>query len=132
MRITIDNFVLADHGRESVNDFRINGHRAVQESQFLRGPQIEVFARGNRKTAISFKVKRLHPSGQRAEKYILEHDVLVPEQGLVTLTARDENGAEVSRWLANACIETTESNYTGASTEHSYNITGGKLLTATP
>ena len=132
MKVQIGSTWLAEGGRESVSDFRINNEDILDVEAFLRATEISVFNRGNRKTTVKFSVKRTHDSVEAAETFILEHSTDMPGHGLVTFVAVSATGSETSRYLQDASVEVAEASYTGSTTYHTYTIIGGRMLTVRP
>lgn len=130
MQISIAGFDLAKGGREGPQGLRINGQRVVQSVEFLRGDATQQIARGNRTTSISFTVTRGHNTIQDAERFCLEHELDVPDSGLITLVA-GTGGTVVSRYLT-GCVSAIECVHEGTMTVTSYQLVGGKMLKQKP
>jgi hypothetical protein len=124
-------FVLADSPANiPLQNFRINGTRAIQEAQFFRAATRSFYDRGNRKTEITFETTRLFSDQVSAESFILLHETQFPGQFLATFTAGVSGGsATASRYLKNAVVESVASSISGCTTRHSYRITGGVMAT---
>lgn len=133
MRITINEFVLAEmSGPVGVRDFKVSHERLMEQAQFLRAAASAFFDRKNQATTITFAVTRLHASVRDAEVFLLAHEAEVPAGGLVTFTARGDNGQEIARYLDAALVEVAESAYVGCSSTVIYRIKGGLLLRQQP
>lgn len=130
MKISIAGFDLAKGGREGPQGFSVNGQRVVQAATFLRGDASRQIARGNRTTTIGFAVARGHNTIQDAERFCLEHELDVPDSGLIILTA-GEGATTVSRFLT-GCVVSVESDYEGVMTVTRYTLVGGKMLKIKP
>lgn len=132
MKIKINNYPLADGALEGVSQFKINGQRVSQVAQFLRAAAVRVFNRGNLQTTVTFAITRAHESLMAAELFILEHDLNLPPQGLVTFTAGGAETQETERYLADAMITVSDREYIGVTTIHHYTVVGGELLKIKP
>lgn len=132
MRVTIGTFVLADHDKTSVSNFRINGSRLVQVAELVRAETVQVFGRGNRKTTVTFDVSREHADVRTSETFILGHATNVPESGLITFEAISASGALTRRYLNAAVCSVVDCSYAGVTTVHTYQIIGGKMLLQKP
>lgn len=133
MKISVGNFVLAEmSGPVGVREFKVSSSRAIEPAQFLRAAAGAFLDRQNAVVTISFRVSRLHGSVREAEVFLLAHAGEVPSGGLVTFTARGDNGQEVSRFLDAAVVEVTEAAYVGCSSTVLYSIRGGRLLSQRP
>lgn len=131
MQVKIDDIVLADDGFESPNDYQVSVRRTVQRAKRLRADTQQSLPRYNRETVVTFSVTRIHTNTQAAEKFVLEHETKVPDEGLLTVRSK-EVGVVVNRYMADACVELVTLRYSGANSFASYSITGGKMLTQKP
>jgi hypothetical protein len=130
------NFVLADSPANiPLTNFKINGSRNIQETQFFRATARSFYDRGNRKTEISFDTTRMFADRVSAESFMLMHETQFPSQIpniLVTFVAGvSGGGSTASRYLPNAAIQSVASSLSGCTTRHSYRISGG-IMTTTP
>ena len=146
MKITLANFVLADHdvtstptGLEgstvkttSVEDFQIEEQREMQVAHFFRGKQVTPYDRGNKQTTIRFTVWREHKTLRHSEVFALEHAKKVPGSGLLKIMSRIANGVSTDRWFEATVCAVTRSGYLGVSTFHSYELIGGEVLDKNP
>jgi len=133
MKIKIGTFSLTgDDMREWPDNLRINGRLLAQESQFLRAVQVRMRARGNRKTVITFDIKRLHESIQEAQTFMLLHFVDVPNSGLITLSCVSDGGGEKDIYLANGVAEVVDYSHKGQTSFYTYQITGGQPTETKP
>lgn len=124
MKITLGNVVLAGaKPEENPKDFRLNGQRVIQIAQFLRGETSEPIARGNTTCHITFSVTRNHGSIDAAEKFVLEHDLDVPDNGVLTMEA----GAQAKRYAAKCVVTGLEIAYDGSNSFTNYALTTGRM-----
>ena len=123
---------LADDNDLARSNLRINGQRLVDEVHGFRADWVQLFDRGNRKTVISFDVKRVFESSFDAIVTALDHNTKVPIIGLIELTI-SEGGQLARRWLQNASIMAVDiPRQRGAALWFTYQITGGEVLTTHP
>ena len=135
MFIAVNNYVLADginfHVLTGPSGLQINGVDITQQASLLRATSMRFINRGNRMTNISFSVKRKHNSLLEAERFMLEHERDLPRLGVLTLTTRGTGGYEVSLYMAEAIV-IPQSVYAGITTQHTYQIQGGELVSSRP
>ena len=132
MKIQIANFWLCEDGQLAPNSLRINGRRQVQIAPLLRALASKVFNRLNTVTTISFSVVREHATTRAAEEYMLQHEVDIPDTGIVTFLCPDANQAESTFYFDAGVLDTTEASQIGVSTEHSYTLIGGRITIVKP
>ena len=132
MKIKINEFWLCEDGQLAPNSLHINGRRQVQIAQFLRAGASKVWNRKNTVTTISFSVVREHATTRAAEGYMLQHEADIPASGVVTFVCPDKNGAEDFFYFDAGILDTTEAAQIGVSTEHSYTLIGGRVITTKP
>lgn len=127
-----DRIVLADHGPESPSGLSLSTAGAVQIAEFVRADHTQPIARGNRRTALSFRVTRQHSDPLAAQRFLVEHMTGMVWSGLLILESRGLVGQRSERYLANAVLDSAEGSHIGATTIHAYQITGGALLLKKP
>lgn len=132
MRVLINDFILGDRGIEGPNQFRVSPARLSQEVNPIRADYASFLDRGNKRKQITFSVTKQHKSYAAAEIYILDHDEVVPTQGLVTFECAKDGGGLIKRYIANAMLEALECSHLGVSTFHTYQIKGGKIADKKP
>ena len=64
--------------------------------------------------------------------YMLQHEVDIPDDGVITFICQDIGGGESNYYFDNAAIETTQAKRTGVTTFHSYTIIGGRITIVEP
>jgi hypothetical protein len=127
VKVTIDNFLLAGDGRDSVSGFRIENSRQVQSVSGIRRETVQLFQRANRQTTITFRVHRLFTTIQEAEQFLLEHMDAVPKQGLVAIQTGTWGDMRKFRYYRAAAVTVTSAEYIGVTTIHSYTILCAEL-----
>lgn len=115
-------FHIAAGGKESPKNFRISATRDVQVLKFLRGLNAKSVNRGNRQVNVVFEVTRLFDNEEEAERFVLEHENTLPGGGEVHFIS--ELNTNVLK-LRDAVLTQNESSYMGATSFHSYQISGG-------
>jgi len=110
-------------------NFRYHPRVAPQVEPILRGANVEIFDRGNRRTDISFSVSRLCASIGAAEVYCMQHADDVLAKGTLHILAGDNQQFE--RWLVGMLHEAPAS-FEGVRVRITYNIVGKRLLTEAP
>lgn len=125
MKIRIGNTWLASGGLEAASDVSVNGQQAVDDAAFFRALAATFYARGQRRTEITFSVEREHGSLKDAEVFLLTHWGDLPEGGDVVFTCGE--GADTQNVaLLGAVLEAMPQGvYRGRSTRVSYTIRGG-------
>ena len=113
--------------REWPDELRINGRPLVQEAQFLRAQKIKMFARGNRKTTVSFTVKRLHDSIQAAQVFMIQHYNLLPSEGTLRLKMISDSGGAQNLTMEDSVLGAVLYWHVGKTTFFRYSIEGGKI-----
>ena len=132
MKIKINDFWLCETGQLAPDTFRINGRRETQIAQRIRAAAAAVFNRYNTVTTISFSVVREHTTILAAEAYLMQHEVDIPQSGIVTIICYNDAGAESAYYFDCGGLETTEASYVGCSTQHSYTLVCGRITTEKP
>lgn len=129
MKVKVDATDLAAGGREQVANFKITSTRQVQVDPLIRADFARIRDRQNRTTTVTFEVNRLFDTVADAENFVLIHGDRVPTSGLVAFESED---GTITRWMEAAVIQTVDSSFSGVSTKHSYQMTGGEILSAKP
>ncbi len=132
MKIKIGDFWLAEAGELSPDELVINARRVVQIAEYLRASAAKPIPRKNTVTTISFSVSRTHTSVRIAEGYMLQHEVNIPDDGILTFISQDPGAGESTYYFDYAAIEATQGRQIGVSTFHSYTIIGGRITTTKP
>ena len=132
MKIKIADFWLAEAGELAPDELIVNARRIVQVAQFLRSSAAKPIPRKNTITTISFSVTRTHTSVRAAGGYMLQHEVDIPDEGVITFISQDQGGGESNYYFDNAAVETTQAKRIGVTTFHSYTIIGGRITTVKP
>lgn len=132
MIIKINDFVLCDVGQLAPDTLRINGRRVTQTAQRIRAAAAAVWNRLNTVTTISFSVVREHQDVLTAESFLIQHEVEIPQSGVVSFKCYNIGGSESVFYLDCGGLETTEASYIGCSTQHTYTLTGGRITTEKP
>lgn len=113
--------------REWPDELRINGRPLVQEAQFLRAEKVKMFARGNRKTIVSFTVKRLHNNVQAAQVFMIQHYNSLPSDGTVRFKLINDSGGSQDLTMVDSVLGTIQYWHVGKTTFFRYSIEGGKI-----
>ena len=100
---------------------------SVQEITAVGADSVTFQLRGNKKTTLTFLVERTHGSAEEAADFCVRHEAQFPVQGLFTY--RTERG---ELYLPGAVAVVTQYSFRGATTSHSYRVTGGGFLTRLP
>jgi hypothetical protein len=108
----------------------IDGQRAIQVDEFIRGEWPSFKGRGQRVTTISFSVERQHRSYGEAEIFCLTHEEDLPEVGDLIIRGRTESGAPIQRLIKNAALPVVRSTHKGVSSLHSYQFMCGEIQKA--
>ena len=132
MKIKINDFWLCEDGQLAPNSLRVNGRRLTQVAALIRSESSAVWNRRNTVTTISFSVVREHDTVREAESYMLEHEVAIPGSGVVTFICYDGCAGESVFYFDAGALETTEASQIGCSTEHTYQLIGGRITTEKP
>jgi hypothetical protein len=132
MKISIQNFWLCEDGQLAPNSLHVNGHRKIQIAEFLRATAARPLNRLNTVTTIGFSVIREHDTARIAEGYMLQHEATIPPTGVITFVCPDDNGGEDVFYFDYGLLETTDADQIGCSTQHSYTIIGGRIVTKLP
>lgn len=112
-----------------MEDLKINHQRVVQVGEFLRALTAQPFARGNRKTTMSWSITREHADFRAAEQFLLSHSAEIPASGTLMLIA--EGSGQKTYKLSNAELQTHESKRIGVTTLHTYTFIGGDFSEGT-
>ncbi len=132
MLIAIGSYDLCDGtiGRGiAATDLRLRFTRAIEVVQALGTATPGTYDRGTRTIDLSFTVVRVHSSAKEAEIFIAKHDDTVPDSGVVALTT---TGGEVAFIENGILVEMQLISQIGATTFHSYRITGGLFFGIQP
>lgn len=132
MLISIGFYAVCDGTIErgfAATDLRLRITRSIEVVQELGVETPATFDRGTRTSDLSFTVARVHSSIKEAEVFIAKHDDVVPAGGLVALTT---TGGTVAFIINGVVTELQLVSYIGATTFHSYRITGGLFTGVQP
>jgi hypothetical protein len=136
MLVSIGSFPLCDGTRANgvgLTNLRFKVDRKIQVAEVFRGPEVETFDRGNRKTTATFEIIRTFASQEAADVYVLNHDATIPSSGLVAFTAIQPNGQKVVRYLPGGVVQSHELlEQIGVTTRHHYTLIGGIMQQAPP
>ena len=129
MQCSINDFALSDgtlSGGYALGEIRIGVARIADVAIPLQSVNPVVFNRDIHKTAFDFVIARIHASFAAADKYICDHDALIPSSGDVKFTTSDGS----IRYIINAELIThTRIGIVGKATAHAYHIEGGRIHT---
>jgi hypothetical protein len=122
-------FVLADgtadrSGTVGPGGLTVDVSRTSQIDDVIRGFTRLVRARQNRLTTVTFEVNRLHKNVSDAERFCLDHDADVPENGTLTAVT-DKDGTPATRVMEQCEVQDVSCRMTGATTWVAYRIVGG-------
>jgi len=125
VRIRIGNTWLAAGGLEAASEVSINGEQVVDEVAFFRALARTVYARGNRRTQISFTVEREHGSLRAAEVFLLTHYGSLPTEGDVVFVCGEGTDTQNVALLGAVLEAMPQGIYRGRSTRVTYSVAGG-------
>lgn len=109
---------------EGVSGLTFNGQQINDEFQLLRALAASFVPRGNRSTSLSFSVARTFDTQRAAERFLLEHFTLLPQQASLFLTIGAVGDTEVVE-LANAVVDAVPTSYLGVCVTVQYNFRAG-------
>lgn len=128
-----DQWITGDTMRVRPRSLRVDGGPVIQDAQFLRAAQAKAYDRGNRRTTISFELSREHADVEASEVFMLDHFASLPTgTGLLLLIAEASTGREQDFFLADTVLRIVGSVQVGASTDHTYEFSGGLLSKEKP
>lgn len=128
MTITIGSDSLCDGADRAVDKsagpsgLSLSGAIGAQVQENLRADDVVIYNRKNRRSDLSFGVKRQCASIGAAETWAMLHPVTVTRSGTVTMTT----GAGAVKML-NAVLTTVKCSTVGSTVLVDYAIAGGKL-----
>lgn len=125
MLISIGFYDLCDgtiSGGIAATNLRLRFTRGIEVVQGLGDAVPQTYDRGTRTIDLSFTVARVHSSIKESEVFIAKHDDVIPNTGVVALTT---TGGEVAFIVNGILTEMHLISQIGATTFHSYRITGG-------
>lgn len=128
MKVLFEDKVLARglEFHESPIRLRVLGNREIQKMLRLRAGAVKTVDRGNHETSIRFDLTRRHCSEEDAAMHVLEHaSALEGCRGVVLFTHEGEGKTTLR--LSDACVKRIESEVSGITTRHSYELVGGTL-----
>ena len=112
---------------ETVQNLRGVPESQLQEITAVGAASVVLQPRGNKKTTLTFTVKRTHGSAEDAADFCVRHDTAFPAQGLfIYHTDRGE------LYLPGAVASVSQYSFRGATTTHAYRVVGGSFLTQLP
>jgi hypothetical protein len=130
MKITINGFVLADSGADTVSGLRLRWSRNVQVGSFIRAGAVALFDRGNQQAVLTFGVTRLHDTVEAAEEFLFRHPAEIPPQGDVKILCKSRPNAP--SWkeavMPSAVVSSGECWFSGRTTFWSYSIVAGNYV----
>jgi len=124
-------FTLVDSpGIVPYTNLSISASRSIQRDNVVRARQPVFSDRRNRSTEVTFNTTRLFADPPTAEAFLMMHETMFPDGQRFLVTFQSGNGVAVaSKYLANAVVQSIQSTISGATTRHSYRITGGVFTT---
>jgi hypothetical protein len=101
-----------------------------QSAYRLRADAKKFFDRGNTTTSFPFIVDRQHASYEEALKFVRDHFLNVPRQGLVEISQTGDHAFSV--FLPDALISMKVVLLKGVNTKIQYTVTGGQFQASSP
>lgn len=116
-----------DRKRNFISRYLPAQSRNVQVDEATRAEDVTVRDRKNKRNDVSIVVSRTHDSLADALSFLRDHADAVPTVGSITLEENYGGKVSVSKMM-NAAIPKVECiDHSGASTQFSYTIVGGKF-----
>lgn len=112
----------------SASNFTISAQSVQDLIQRVRAASAQVVDRGNLSTTIRFSTTRVFATPAAAFLYSLDHDSLIPRQGVLVLDAVAPGGAVSSRWLMDMVINPPLRRVIGCTVLLDYTATGGAIV----
>jgi hypothetical protein len=124
MNFQFGSIKLSDGAIDPVVGISINGAQINDEFQLVRALATKFVPRGNRSTSIGFAVERSFNTERAAQRFVLEHFSLLPEQASLFITIGAVGDTEVVE-LADAVVDAVPRSFRGTSVTIQYNFRAG-------
>ena len=122
-RSTGRDFILANHGMESPDGYRVANTRTIQPAPRLRAPLMKHFDRQNTTCTVAFGTMIEFATVKDAQAHCSRLGSELPNTGALII----ENELGGTQTMDPAGLQTDEHTHMGATSVHSYVFVGGEL-----